>query len=173
MKTLVYFGSAFNPPHLGHMQCLQYLVGQPGVAKVLAGPSKAHAYGKDMAPFETRVALTRRLLELHGIDVEVSTIEADIEQPGSPVYTYDVLVALQKRYPTYTVAFGMGPDNALEFSRFYRADDIKARFPLVVVPSMAPTRSTELRAAARSGNCEELAYYTDPSLVDILIQLYR
>ena len=105
---MVYFGSAFNPPHLGHMQCLQYLVGQPGVAKVLAGPSKAHAYGKDMAPFETRVALTRRLLELHGIDVEVSTIEADIEQPGSPVYTYDVLVALQKRYPTYTVAFGMG-----------------------------------------------------------------
>lgn len=71
MKTMVYFGSAFNPPHLGHMQCLQYLVGQPGVAKVLAGPSKAHAYGKDMAPFETRVALTRRLLELHGIDVEV------------------------------------------------------------------------------------------------------
>ena len=53
------------------------------------------------------------------------------------------------------------------------ADDIKARFPLVVVPSMAPTRSTELRAAARSGNREELAYYTDPSLVDILIQLYR
>lgn len=173
MKTLVYFGSAFNPPHVGHMQCLQYLIGQPGVAKVLAGPSKAHAFGKDMAPFDTRVALTQRMVNLHAVDAEVSTIEADIERPGLPVYTYDVLMALQKRYPTYTIAFGMGPDNAEGFSRFYRADDIKSRFPLLVVPNMAPTRSTVLRAAARSGNRAELAQYTDPTLVDILIQLYR
>ena len=175
MKRLVYFGSAFNPPHAGHIRCMKWLVARPNVDKVLAGPNKAHAFTKNMVDFDMRCEMTRDLLNHFNmpVNVDVSRIEQDMGKDGSPVYTYDVLVVLRKLYPEHTIVFGLGPDNIEQFSRFYRYQDIINEFELEECPTMGTVRSTDIRKAAQEGNQEFISQYTAPILVNRVLQLYK
>lgn len=173
MQKLVYFGSAFNPPHIGHMLCMTWLLAQPNVAKVLAGPSKAHAFAKNMQNFETRCILTEKMIALTGLPVEVSRIENEIETHGNPVYTYDVLVALKSMYPEHSIVFGLGPDNVSQFERFYRYQDILNEFELAECPVMGLTRSTQIREAAAKGDIEFISSRTHAALAQEISILYK
>lgn len=175
MKRLVYFGSAFNPPHAGHIRCMKWLVARLNVDKVFAGPNKAHAFTKNMADFDIRCDMTQELLDHFEMpeNVEICRIERNMGQDGRPVYTYDVLVVLRKLYPEYTIVFGLGPDNIEQFSRFYRYQDIINEFELEECPTMGTVRSTDIRNAAKEGNNDFIAQHTAPSLVQRVLKLYK
>lgn len=175
MKRLVYFGSAFNPPHVGHIRCMQWLLARPDVTLVLAGPSKAHAFAKNMADFDARCTMTQDLLLHFGLpsNVQVSRIEQDLAKDDKPVYTYDVLVALQALYPDHRIVFGLGPDNVEQFSRFYRYQDILDQFELEECPTMGTVRSTDIRNAAQEGSRAFIEQYTAPALTERVLQLYK
>ena len=176
MQKIVYFGSAFNPPHIGHMQCMRWLAAQPEVTKVLAGPSKNHAFGKKMASFEARVEMTRAMIAHHalGACVEVSCIE-DILAPhdNSPVYSYNVLMTLQKIYPAHTVVLGLGPDNVEHIERFYRYQEILDQFEILMCPEVVNVRSTMIRKAALLGDLNTVESCTMPTLVPQIMKLYK
>lgn len=175
MKRLVYFGSAFNPPHAGHIHCMQWLLARPGVDLVLAGPSKSHAFAKDMSDFDMRCQMTQDLLAHYKTPagIQVSRIEQDLATGDKPVYTYDVLAALRVLYPEHSIVFGLGPDNVEQFHRFYRYKDILSEFGLEECPTMGTVRSTDIRNAAKNGDHQFIAQYTAPILVDRVLQLYK
>ena len=53
------FGGSFNPPHLGHVLSIAYVLSAELVERVVAVPVFEHALGKNLAPFPERVAMAR------------------------------------------------------------------------------------------------------------------
>ncbi len=137
------FGSAFNPPTLGHKSVIDRL---SHFDKVLLLPSIAHAWGKSMLDFSVRCELVELFIADIGCNkLELCTIEQALHQPGKSVTTYDVLTRLTAVYPEAQITFVIGPDNFIHFSKFYRHDDILKKWSVLVCPETVLVRSTQLR----------------------------
>jgi nicotinate-nucleotide adenylyltransferase len=103
-------GSAFNPPHLGHLALAQEALWQLGLERVLFVPTgeAPHKRIVDDPGKEIRLAMTR----LAAADDErfvVSTLEVEREGPS---YTYETLEALAEEHPD-SLVFVMGADSAV------------------------------------------------------------
>lgn len=145
MSKIAVFGSAFNPPSLGHKSVIESL---EHFDRVLLLPSIAHAWGKQMLEYSVRCELVDVFIEdLVTTNVERSTVEEDLHQPGSSVTTFAVLEELQARYPESEFTFVVGPDNFFNFSKFYKADEILERWCVLSCPERVKVRSTDIRNA--------------------------
>ncbi|MFM2587977.1 nicotinate-nicotinamide nucleotide adenylyltransferase [Vibrio sp. TBV020] len=145
MSKIAVFGSAFNPPSLGHKSVIESL---SHFDKVLLLPSIAHAWGKQMLDYSIRCELVDAFIEdLDASNVERSTVEEDLHRPNSSVTTYSVLEELASRYPGCELTFVMGPDNLFNFSKFYKAEEILERWSVLSCPEKVKVRSTDIRNA--------------------------
>lgn len=145
MSKIAVFGSAFNPPSLGHKSVIESL---EHFDRVLLLPSIAHAWGKQMLEYSVRCELVDAFIEdLVVTNVERSTVEEDLHQPGSSVTTFAVLEELQARYPESEFTFVIGPDNFFNFSKFYKAEEILERWRVLSCPEQVKIRSTDIRNA--------------------------
>lgn len=139
------FGSAFNPPTRGHEYVIRQALGL--FDRVVVVPSYDHAFGKWMAPFDVRLALTEAFVrDLDDPRVFVSDIERDIWESRA-VSSLDLLWALSERYYDEQPVMIIGPDNAKRLSEFSNFDALSAAFPIYMVPGRADhfPRSTEVR----------------------------
>lgn len=155
-KKIAVFGSAFNPPHRGHLDVLNQVA--QWADEVVVVPNFAHAFGKSMASYALRVSLTQALVKeaALALPVRVSKIEqkmAAARLKPAPIYTFDVLTELKKDYPEDELIFIVGPDNAdpRVWQRFYRADDILQQFATWPAEERLAVRSTDLRATLKAG----------------------
>ena len=123
------FGGAFNPPHLAHLFTVQYLLLRPDVDEVWLLPSHRHAFGKQLAPFEERVALLT-LCARGTPGVRVCEVE---REEGVTGRTFDTLELLSARHPDHAFRLVIGADNISESHRWHRFDDIVARWRLIVL----------------------------------------
>lgn len=169
------FGSAFNPPTLGHEDAINSVLSQqPPFDKVLLVPSYQHAFGKTMLPYSQRVQLLDKFVAgLTDPRVELCAIEDKIALPQKPVYTYDVLDYLQREvYPKANLTFIIGPDNLKNWHKFYRADEVLARWQRLVVPEHKDIRSSYVREAIAKG--ENIEQWVPKSVSDYIMehQLY-
>ena len=170
--NIVYFGSAFNPPHRAHMACMQELAQRYDL--VLAGPSRAHAFNKLMLDYELRCQYTEKMLNLYNIPkTQLSRIEAQLYDGARPVYTFNVLTALAKQYPEDSITFAMGSDNEAIFDSFYNADQIKRQFKLTICQDQDGERSTGIREAIALGHTDVVARETHASLAEALVNDYQ
>ncbi|WP_053980081.1 adenylyltransferase/cytidyltransferase family protein [Marinagarivorans algicola] len=149
-------GSAFNPPHMGHANVVEQALTL--FDRVILVPSFAHAFGKKMAPFTLRLAMVEalRVYAGWGARVEVSDIEQKIaaQKPfGVPIYTFDVLEAIEVIEPRSTLTFVVGPDNAAAatWAKFYKSEDIDLRWGRWVAKEQKSIRSTAIRAIIEQG----------------------
>lgn len=159
-RRVAVIGSAFNPPHLGHKDVIEQIYCD--FDEILLVPSYRHAFGKKMVPFEHRLYMASMMGQcFHSEDyIRYSTtptiLTSDIERqigrskPG-PVYTYDVLSALEGKYEKAGVesdlTFIVGPDNACSetWSQFYKGSEILERWKLRSVSERVSVRSTQIR----------------------------
>lgn len=143
------FGSAFNPPHLGHLAAMTWLADR--FDTVIAVPSFRHAFGKKMAPFLFRCEALRILLRAAPENIVVSDIESSF-YGDEPIYSYDLLCRLSSLYPDARLSLALGSDNieSSVFSRFHRSKDILRDFSVVAIPDFQGFRSTLARAALSS-----------------------
>ncbi len=147
MTKIAVFGSAFNPPSLGHRSVVESL---GHFDRVLLLPSIAHAWGKEMLDYSLRVQLVNAFIEdLQLSNLECCTLEKDLFQQsqGGAVTTFAVLSELQRQVPDAELTFVLGPDNLLSFSKFYKADEIVKRWSVMACPEKVAIRSTDIRAA--------------------------
>lgn len=145
MSKIAVFGSAFNPPSLGHKSVIESL---GHFDKVLLLPSIAHAWGKQMLDYSVRCELVGLFIEdLSVSNVERSTIEETLYKPDASVTTFAVLEALQAQHPDSQLTFVMGPDNLFNFAKFYNAQEIVARWSILSCPETVQVRSTDIRQA--------------------------
>ena len=145
------FGSAFDPPTLGHLDVIKQFADQ--FDQILLVPSAQHAFNKRSQPFASRVEMLNRFVDSARVNCELEVCELEVQllknNPDVPVYTFDLLVALEEKYLGQAdIAFIRGPDNAhpQTWSRFYRAQEIEARWSIVTAEERINVRSSAVRA---------------------------
>jgi len=104
-------GSAFNPPHLGHLALAQEALWQLDLDEVVLVPTgeAPHKRIADDPGRELRLAMTR-LAAADDTRFSVSTLEVEREGPS---YTYETLELLAKEQGDSDLVFVMGADAAV------------------------------------------------------------
>ena len=104
-------GSAFNPPHLGHLALAQEALWQLGLEQVILVPTgeAPHKRIADDPGRDVRIAMTRLAA---ADDARFSVSGLEIERSG-PSYTYETLEALAEERPETELVFVMGADAAV------------------------------------------------------------
>ncbi len=186
MADIGVFGSVFDPPTLGHLDVLEQAAGH--FDHIILVPSAAHAFSKQPLPFVQRLNLLRcfaKYIELPGCTLEVSEIENALlhQHPDKPVYTFDVLVALESVHPEDNLSFIRGPDNAAPeiWQCFYRYEEIEARWSLFTAVERVTARSSQVRQVLQdnawnnSHGIRELDTLLTPEVRDLILaqELYR
>lgn len=93
-------------------------------------PTFQHAFGKDLAPFEVRVALVKEGFSVLGERVEVSTVES--ERAG-PSYTVDTVEVLRARHPDHHFLLVVGTDALADRARWKDFDRLEKLVELLPV----------------------------------------
>ncbi len=146
-------GSAFNPPHLGHLALAQEAIWQLGLERVLFVPTgqAPHKRILDDPGAELRLAMTR----LAATDDErfvVSTVEIDREGPS---YTYETLQALAEQGEKGLV-FVMGADAALGLESWRNPERV-VELARLAIARRSGVSETEVAAVLRSLDAENRA----------------
>ncbi|MCK6524966.1 nicotinate (nicotinamide) nucleotide adenylyltransferase [Myxococcota bacterium] len=158
MKIGVYGGS-FNPPHVGHGMVAAWLLWTERVEEVWLLPAFAHAFDKELAPFDERVAWCEALAGELGPRVKVCAVEAELPPPS---YTVNTLTTLAARHPEHEFRLVLGADNLSTLHLWRRWDELAARFSPIFVGrvgypeiegavSFPAVSSTEIRARLAAG----------------------
>ena len=170
MKIAV-FGSAFNPPSLGHKSVIERL---GHFDKVLLVPSISHAWGKVMLPYETRLNMIKAFIsDLELNNVELSTLEKEIYIPEQSVTTFSLLKKVQELHRNADITFIIGPDNLLKFGQFFKANEIVQHWSVMACPETLPIRSTDIRNRIQRG--EDISHLTTKGVQEYIArhQLYE
>lgn len=137
MRTrIAILGGAFDPPTLGHIDAARVVLGaRLGVSEVWLTPVVGHRFGKAMSPPNARLAMC----DAAAADAADSRIKAsDYEiRYGLPGDTYSLLSRLiaDPEYQGHTeFCFVIGQDNARNFHRWHRAEELKRLAPFIVLP---------------------------------------
>jgi nicotinate-nucleotide adenylyltransferase len=146
-------GSAFNPPHLGHLALAQEAIWQLGLERVLFVPTgrAPHKRILDDPGAELRLAMTR----LAAADDErfvASTLE--IERDG-PSYTYETLEALVEQGED-DLAFVMGADAALGLESWRNPERV-VKLARLAIARRAGVSEAEVTSVLRSLGADERA----------------
>lgn len=126
------FGGSFNPIHNGHVSLARQLKEKAGLDEVwlMVSPLNPLKQGTELLDDEARLAMARAALE-----GEEGIIASDYEMHlPKPSYTWNTLQALSKDFPDREFVLMIGGDNWDHFDRWYRAEDIRKNYRIVVYP---------------------------------------
>lgn len=158
-QKIAIFGSAFNPPTLGHLSVVERL---RHFEKVLLVPSFSHAWGKKTTDFEKRCDWVSAFInDSSCTNLELCVEEKRISQ-GQSVTTWALLNHLQGQCYDAELTFVIGPDNFRNFGKFFRSEDILNQWNVLSCPEIVPIRSTQIRERLSKG--EDISTLTTPRL---------
>jgi nicotinate-nucleotide adenylyltransferase len=144
-------GSAFNPPHLGHLALAQEALWQLGLDEVILVPT-GHAPHKRIADDpgrEVRMEMTQ-LAAADDDRFSVSSLEVDREGPS---YTYETLEALAEERADRKLVFVMGADAAVGLESWRKPERV-VELASLAVAGRAGVSGSEVAATMRSLGCE-------------------
>jgi nicotinate-nucleotide adenylyltransferase len=144
-------GSAFNPPHLGHLALAQEALWQLGLSEVILVPTgeAPHKRIVDDPGRELRLAMTR-LAAADDPRFSVSTVEVDRDGPS---YTYETLELLARERDDTELVFVMGADAAVGLES-WRAPERVVELARLAVARRAGVSEAEVAATMRSLGAE-------------------
>ena len=147
-------GSAFNPPHLGHLALAQEALWQLGLSEVILVPTGVapHKRIADDPGRELRLAMTR-LAAADDSRFSVSTLEVEREGPS---YTYETLERLAEEKGDRELVFVMGADAAVGLES-WREPQRVVELARLAVARRAGVSDTEVAAVMRSLDAAERA----------------
>jgi nicotinate-nucleotide adenylyltransferase len=144
-------GSAFNPPHLGHLALAQEALWQLGLDEVILVPT-GHAPHKRIADDPGR-EVRMEMTQLAAADDErfsVSSVEVDREGPS---YTYETLEALAEEWGDRELVFVMGADAAVGLESWRNPERVVGLASLAVA-RRAGVSDADVGEVMRSLGCE-------------------
>jgi nicotinate-nucleotide adenylyltransferase len=147
-------GSAFNPPHLGHLALAQEAHWQLGLEEVILVPTgeAPHKRIADDPGRGARLEMTRRAAA--GDDrFSVSSLEVDREGPS---YAYETLEALAEERADRELVFVMGADAAVGLET-WREPERVVELASLAVARRAGVSDSDVATAMRSLGCEQRA----------------
>jgi nicotinate-nucleotide adenylyltransferase len=140
-------GSAFNPPHLGHLALAQEALWQLGLSEVILVPTgdAPHKRIADDPGRELRMAMTR-LAAADDSRFSVSALEVEREGPS---YTYETLELLAREKGDTELVFVMGADAALGLESWRNPARV-VELARIAVARRAGVSEAEVAAVLRS-----------------------
>jgi nicotinate-nucleotide adenylyltransferase len=144
-------GSAFNPPHLGHLALAQEALWQLGLDEVVLVPTgeAPHKRIADDPGREARMEMTR-LAAADDDRFSVSALEAEREGPS---YTYETLEALAEERGDRELVFVMGADAAVGLQSWRNPERVVELAGLAVA-RRAGVSDADVGEAMRGLGCE-------------------
>lgn len=152
------FGGSFNPIHKGHISLARQLKQLHRLDEVwlMVSPQNPLKPAEGLLPDKARLEMAQAALRrVKGI--EASDYEFHLPRPS---YTWNTLEALRHDYPDHQFVLMIGGDNWALFDRWYRADDIRRNYEIVVYPrtqadgsglKLLPVSSTDIRQRISEG----------------------
>lgn len=164
MSVVAFFGGSFNPPHVGHVLAIAYLLATQPIDEVLVVPCYEHPFGKKLAPFEHRFAMCE--LAMGWLPrTRVSPVERDL---GGESRTLRTIEHLYATFPGQKLRLVVGADVLTERDRWLGFDELQKIAPFIVlgragisVPGAPPAvlpevSSTAVREALKERDAEKL-----------------
>jgi nicotinate-nucleotide adenylyltransferase len=147
-------GSAFNPPHLGHLALAQEALWQLNLAEVILVPTgrAPHKRIVDDPGGELRIAMTR-LAAADDSRFSVSSLEVEREGPS---YTYETLELLAEERADTELVFVMGADAAVGLESWARPERV-VELARIAVARRAGVSEAEVAAVLGSLGAGERA----------------
>ena len=154
------FGGSFNPIHNGHISLARQLRKKAGLDEVwlMVSPQNPLKASADLLDDEIRMEMARLAVEDEE-GIKASDYEMHLPKPS---YTWNTLQALKQDYPDREFVLMIGGDNWALFDKWYRADDIRENFQIIVYPrrgskggiedlELIDISSTEIRERIKAG----------------------
>ncbi len=144
-------GSAFNPPHLGHLALAQEALWQLGLDEVILVPTgeAPHKRIADDPGRELRMTMTR-LAAADDSRFSVSPLEVEREGPS---YTYETLQMLADQRAETQLVFVMGADAAVGLESWRNPERV-VELARIAVARRAGVSDAEVAAVMRSLGAE-------------------
>jgi nicotinate-nucleotide adenylyltransferase len=144
-------GSAFNPPHLGHLALAQEALWQLGLEEVILVPTgdAPHKRIADDPGRELRMTMTR-LAAADDSRFSVSALEVEREGPS---YTYETLQLLADEKGDTELVFVMGADAAVGLESWKNPERV-VELARIAVARRAGVSEAEVGAVLRSLGAE-------------------
>jgi len=158
LSIVAILGGSFDPPHIGHVLAVKYLLATGAADRVVVIPVFEHAFAKPLSPFERRVAWLRAAFENES-GVQISEIERDLPLPN---YTLNTVRALSRDLPGQTLRLVVGADVLSDVDKWHHFEELVQLAPLLVLgragishpdapPAVLPqVSSTQVRARLRA-----------------------
>lgn len=150
--TIGVLGSAFNPPHLGHLALAQEALFQLGLDEVVLVPTgqAPHKRIADDPGREARKEMTR-LAAADDSRFSVSPLEVEREGPS---YTHETLEALAEQRDDKELVFVMGADAAVGLESWRQPERV-VELASLAVARRAGVADAEVAAVMRNLGCED------------------
>lgn len=132
----IVYGGTFDPPHQGHIECVETARDRYPEAKIsiIPSPSPAGAGGNhksDLLDFETRWKMTSLAFgPLLSEKIRLNDIEKNLSAPN---YTIHTLQSLQKADQKSKFSLLIGDDQFSSFSKWHKAREILGIADLIVI----------------------------------------
>lgn len=134
MTRIALFGGSFNPPHVAHQLVALYVLETQPIDELWFVPVYAHPFGKELAPYEHRVAMCElAAAALEKPRAKVSRAEETLAmRPDFAVSrTLDLIEHLSA--PDRQLRLVIGADILGETTKWYRWADVVAQAPLIAI----------------------------------------
>ena len=158
------FGGSFDPPHVGHLLAVAYVLATEPVDEVWLLPVFEHPFRKRLVgSFAHRVLLCEAAIGSLGFArARVSRLEEELASSGGEGRTVDLLEHLHRVRPGDRFALVLGSDLLAETPQWKRFDRIEELARLIVLergghqtgaaaPVIPEVSSTQVRALLASG----------------------
>ena len=131
IRTVI-FGGSFDPIHVGHLSLASEVVASGLADEVwfLVSPQNPHKEACRLSDENVRMQMVRLAIEGNE-NFKASDFEFTLPRPS---YTINTLSALEKAFPDREFVLLIGADNWEKFDRWYRHEDILARYEIIVYP---------------------------------------
>jgi nicotinate-nucleotide adenylyltransferase len=131
IRTVI-FGGSFDPIHVGHLSLASEVValGLADEVWFLVSPQNPHKEACRLSDENVRMQMVRLAIEGNE-NFKASDFEFTLPRPS---YTINTLSALEKAFPDREFVLLIGADNWEKFDRWYRYEEILARYEIIVYP---------------------------------------
>lgn len=124
------FGGAFDPIHRGHLKLADKIQKEWQYEEVWFIPCQSSRYGKEMASFELRMAMIEASFN-DIVNPAFKVLDAEV-QCNAEGKMYVLAKYLQETYPDAEMDFLIGSDSLQHLDSWYRIDDLRNEFMLLV-----------------------------------------
>jgi nicotinate-nucleotide adenylyltransferase len=165
-RTVALLGGSFNPPHVAHQLVALIALETQDIDEIWFLPTWKHPFGKELASFDDRVAMTELACDALGPRASVSRIEETLAaRPGFVASrTLDTVIALEEAHPGTGFRLVIGADILGETDKWWKWDELSRRAPPIIVgrpgfpsppgaiPAIVGVSSTEIRTRIGHGD---------------------